>query len=87
MECAIGSAIRLEWIKMDATLPLYILNVIIVAGMFSVTIYRAWMEKQNLEARRKISQLKIILEREASTIRDLSGEEFIDMLKIVLSEK
>jgi len=68
-------------------LPIYILNLAVVFSMFVVTVYRAWMEKQNLEARRKIEQLKIVLEREADTIRGLSGEEFIDMLKTVLSKK
>jgi hypothetical protein len=71
---------------MDATLPLYILNVIIVAGMFAVTIYRAWIEKQNLNGIKKIELLKAVLEKEADTIKDLSGEDFIDMLKTVLKD-
>lgn len=73
-------------VKMDATLPLYILNVIIVAGMFAVTIYRAWIEKQNLKGIKKIEALRIILEREADTIKGLSGEDFIDLLKTVLKD-
>ena len=71
---------------MDATLPLYVLNVVIVVGMFIVTIYRAWIEKQNLRDRKKIEVLKGILEKEADVIKGLSGEEFIDMLKTVLRE-
>lgn len=71
---------------MDATLPLYILNIIIVIGMFIVTVYRAWMEKQNLEAKRKIAELEMILKKEPNTIKDLSGEEFIDLLKTILSK-
>jgi len=71
---------------MDATLPLYILNVIIVAGMFAVTIYRAWIEKQDLNGRKKLEILKAILEKEADTIRGLSGEDFIDLLKTVLKD-
>lgn len=68
-------------------LPIYVLNLLVLIGMFVVTIYRAWIEKQNLEATRKIEQLKLILEKEGDTIRGLSGEEFIDMLKTVLLEK
>ena len=69
---------------MDVTLSLYILNVFIVVGLFIVTIYRAWIEKQNLRDRKKIEILKGILEKEADTITGLSGEEFIDMLKAIL---
>lgn len=69
---------------MDATLPLYILNVVIVVGMFIVTVYRAWIEKQNLEGRKKIEVLRTVLKREKDQIKDMSGEEFIDMLKTVL---
>ena len=71
---------------MDVTLSLYILNVFIVVGLFIVTIYRAWIEKQNLRDRKKIEMLKGILEKEADVIKGLSGEEFIDMLKTVLRE-
>jgi len=69
---------------MDATLPLYILNVIIVAGMFAVTVYRAWIEKQDLKGRKKIQTLRLVLEKEADMIRGLSGEDFLDMLKTIL---
>lgn len=69
---------------MDATLPLYILNLVIVAGMFAVTIYRAWIEKQDLKGRKKVEMLKTILEKEADTIKGLSGEDFIEMLRTVL---
>lgn len=62
---------------MDATIPLYILNVILIA----VTVYRAWIEKQDLDGKRKIEKLKVILEREVDTIKGLSGEEFIEMLQ------
>lgn len=55
--------------------------------MLITTVYRAWMEKQNLEARRKLEQLRLVLAREDDTIKGLSGEEFIDMLKTILSEK
>jgi len=73
-------------IEMDATLPLYILNVIIVSGMFAVTIYRAWIEKQNLKGIKKIEMLRAILDKETDTIKDLSGEDFIDLLKTVLKD-
>jgi len=68
-------------------LSIYILNLVVVFGMFTVTIYRAWMEKQNLEARRKLEQLRLVLARETDAIKGLSGEEFIEMLKTILSEK
>lgn len=71
---------------MDATLPLYILNVIIVAGMFAVTIYRAWIEKQDLKGKKKLELLKVVLEKEVDTIKTLSGEELIDMLRAVLKD-
>lgn len=84
----LGEAIleTVKVIKMDATLPLYVLNVIIIVGMFIVTIYRAWIEKQNLRDRKKIEMLKAVLEKEADTIKGLSGEELIDMLKTVLKD-
>jgi len=65
--------------------PIYILNLIIVVGMFIVTIYRAWIEKQNLQSRRRVEELKMILEKEKEAIKTMTGEDFIDMLKTVLS--
>lgn len=65
-------------------LSIYLLNLLVVAGMFIVTIYRAWIERQELKAKQQIEILKEVLEREKSTIRELSGEEFIDMLRTIL---
>jgi len=62
------------------------LNLVIVTGMLITTVYRAWMEKQNLEARQKIMELTMILNKEAELIKEMSGEEFIDMLKVVLEK-
>jgi len=64
---------------------IYMLNLAVVSGMFIVTIYRAWIEKQNLKAIRKITTLRAILESEKEQIENMTGEEFIDMLKTVLS--
>ena len=64
---------------------LYLLNLIIVVGMFTVTIYRAWIEKKQLNAQEQINMIRAILEGEKDVIRDLSGEEFIEMLEVILS--
>lgn len=69
---------------MDSLFPIYLLNLAIIAGMFLVTIYRAWIEKKQLKAQQKIDVIKAVLEREKDTIKDLSGEEFIEMLRTIL---
>lgn len=69
---------------MDNILPIYILNLLVMSGMFITTIYRAWVEKQDLKGKQKMEQLKAILEKERDTIRRLSGDEFIDMLETIL---
>lgn len=65
---------------------LYVLNLVIVVGMFIVTIYRAWIERKQLKAQEKLELLKAILRDENEVIKELSGEEFIDMLEAVFSE-
>lgn len=66
--------------------PIYVLNLIVIICMLITTLYRAWMEKQNLEARRTIEKLNVVLIKEAELIKNLSGEEFIDMLKTILEK-
>lgn len=63
---------------------LYLLNLIIVVGMFGVTIYRAWLEKKQLTAQEQIRIIRAILESEKDIIKELSGEEFIEMLEAIL---
>lgn len=67
-------------------LPIYLLNLVIVTCMLITTVYRAWMEKQNLEARRTIEKLTTVLTKEAELIKELSGEEFIEILKTILEK-
>lgn len=69
---------------MDSLFSIYVLNLAIVIGMFLVTIYRAWIENKQLKAKQRIDVLKTVLRREEETIRGLSGDEFIDMLKTIL---
>lgn len=69
---------------MDNLFRIYLLNLVIVIGMFLVTIYRAWIEKKQLKAQQRIEVIKTVLEREKDAIKELSGEEFIDMLKTIL---
>ena len=71
---------------MDSLFSIYILNLVIVIGMFLVTIYRAWIENKQLKAKQRIEVMKTVLKRENETIRGLSGEEFIDMLKTLLED-
>jgi len=66
--------------------PIYVLNLIVIICMLITTLYRAWMEKQNLKARRTIEKLNVILIKEAELIKELSGEEFVDMLKTILEK-
>jgi len=66
--------------------PIYVLNLIVIICMLITTLYRAWMEKQNLEARRTIEKLNAVLIKEAELIKELSGEEFVDMLKTILEK-
>jgi len=54
--------------------------------MFIVTIYRAWIEHEQLKARKKIEIIKTVLEKEADVIREMSGDEFIDALKTVFED-
>jgi len=63
---------------------LYLLNLIIVVGIFTVTIYRAWIEKKQLNAQERIKLIKAILETENDTIKELTGEEFIEMLEAIM---
>jgi len=63
---------------------IYILNLLIVVGMFIVTIYRAWIEHKQLKAQERIEIIKTVLETEKATIKELSGEEFIEMIKTIL---
>lgn len=69
---------------MVSLFDIYVLNLAIVVGMFLVTIYRAWIEKKQLRAKQKIEVIETILEREKDLIKELSGEEFIDMLNVIL---
>lgn len=69
---------------MDNYFSLYILNLVIVIGMFLLTIFRVWIEKKQLKAQQTIEVIKAVLEREKETIKELSGEEFIDMLNSIL---
>jgi len=70
----------------DPMFLIYLLNLFIVVGMFIVTIYRAWIEHEQLKARKKIEIIKTILEKEADVIREMSGDEFIDALKSVFED-
>lgn len=69
---------------MDSYFSLYILNLVIVTGMFLLTAFRVWIEKKQLKAQQKIDVIEAVLEREKDTIKDLSGEEFIEMLRTIL---
>jgi len=69
---------------MDSLFPIYLLNLLVVVGMFLVTIYRAWIEKKQMKAQQRIEVIEMVLEREKDMIKDLSGEEFIEMLKTIL---
>jgi len=70
---------------MDSSLfPIYLLNLLVITGMFLVTIYRAWIEKKQMKAQQRIEVIKTVLEREKEMIKNLSGEEFIEMLKTIL---
>ena len=66
--------------------PIYMLNLVVVTCMLITTVYRAWMEKQNLKARQTIVELTMILSKESDLIKEMSGEEFIDMLKVILEK-
>ncbi|MBU0847338.1 hypothetical protein KKH23_09170 [Patescibacteria group bacterium] len=69
---------------MDNLFPIYVLNLAVVIGMFLVTVYRAWIEKKQMKAQQRIEVIETILEREKDMIKDLSGEEFIEMLETIL---
>jgi len=71
---------------MVSLFDIYVLNLAVVVGMFLVTIYRAWIEKKQMKAKQRIELLNNVLEREKDVIKELSGEEFIDMLKTVLED-
>jgi len=65
-------------------LSIYILNLLVMVGMFIVTIYRAWIEHKQMKAKQKINMLIEILDREKDQLKTMTGEEFIEMLRTVI---
>ena len=67
-------------------LAIYVMNFIVMLSMLLATLYRTWIEKQNLDARRKLEKLAVVLKQEEKTIQNMSGNDFIEMLRVILSE-
>lgn len=64
--------------------PIYVLNLVVVLAMLIVTIYRAWIEWKQMKTIREVETLKKIFEMEQDQIKNMTGEEFIDMLRTIL---
>jgi len=65
---------------------IYLMNFIVMLSMLLATLYRAWIEKQNLDARRKLEKLAVVLKQEEKTIQNMTGNDFIEMLRVILNE-
>jgi len=67
-------------------LAIYVMNFIVMLSMLLATLYRTWIEKQNLDARRKLEKLTIVLKQEEKTLQNMTGNDFIEMLRVILGE-
>ena len=60
---------------------IYILNLLVVVGMFIVTVYRAYIEYKNLQYIHKIKRLRTVLKLEREALKELSSEELKDFIE------
>jgi hypothetical protein len=71
---------------LDGLLAIYVMNFIVMLSMLIATLYRAWIEKENLEARRRLEKMRKVFKKYRDDIENMSPKEFVEMLRLILDE-